>query len=538
MSKVSSIYQISSFRGGISDYSNKGISGAFKFGKNLDIRKTIDSLTCQQALVDEGLDSSASPSLSTSPSASVSYSASLSVSPSTSPSVSKSATASESPTASYSPSVSPSTSPSATASYSPSPSPSNSGALTTIYRDLVLWFVKGSDGYTYEFGNTGYVYRRDTDGYVTLLYKDQNGKIKGAAEWYSDSGKTYLYWATDKILNRKEMPGRDDWNDVQVVGANLNSADSHMMREAGGSLIIANGGWLALVGYDDSYTNEALDLIPGNIAKTIVERDGRTIVGTVKASDPDKGINGAIDSEVPLAQVGSDGEIYFADMTSSIPVKKLPGGGKVNPGGVCNEVQAAEFFEWEQTALSWIDKQSVGNMALFAVYDADAGYGGIYSYGRNNKNHPYVLNLEYALDVDELGAITNVEGKTLVSYQDGTDFGVKAVDSDNKAIGTYDGLDFKSPVKKPVNVTEWNYAEIFCDPISSGESIEFWYKKNKTGSFVQAKMEDGTTSFDSVGEKKAVFLISDEAEVIEPRVVLNPSGNNTPEIHNIEIHFN
>jgi hypothetical protein len=109
---------------------------------------------------------------------------------------------------------------------------------------------------------------------------------------------------------------------------------------------------------------------------------------------------------------------------------------------------------------------------------------------------------------------------------------------DNKATATYDGLDFKSPIKKPVNVTAWNYAEIFCSPITSGESIEFWYKLNKTGDWVQAKMEDGTTDFDSVGEKKAVFLIGEEAELFEPRIILNPSGNSSPEVHSVEIHFN
>ena len=49
------IYVLESWRGGVSDYSDKGISGAFKFGTNLDIRKQVDSLTCNQDLIDEGL---------------------------------------------------------------------------------------------------------------------------------------------------------------------------------------------------------------------------------------------------------------------------------------------------------------------------------------------------------------------------------------------------------------------------------------------------------------------------------------------------
>lgn len=527
------VYEITSSRGGLSDYEDKGVVGSFKFGYNLDIRKQVDSLSCGQALVEEGLIGTSSPSSSASPSASPSRS------PSPSPSASPSTT--PSPSASASPSASVSLSPSTTPSYSDSPSPSASSALTSVFRDLVRIFVKSTDGYTYGFGNTGFIYRRDSDGYWQRVYKDPNGEIKGAAEWFSDNGKVYLFWATDTQLNRKEIPGRADWNDTNDGATwpktNLNSSDWHTMREAGGALMIANRNWLAMVGYDQSYTNEALDLIPGNYAKTIVERNGRTIIGTARASDPNKSINGAIDTEVPLAQVGDKGEIHFANMTDTVPIKKFPGGGKVNPGGVTNEIDQVNFFEWEQTALSWIDKQSVGNMALFAVYGADTGKGGIYSYGRKNKNHPFVLNLDHLLDADELGAIISVDGTVLVSYRDGTDFGVKAVDPTTKATAVYEGLDLKSKVKKPANITNWKYVEIICDPLPDGSSIEFWYKINKSGGFIRAKMEDGTDTFQARDETKAVFLIGAEGSVFEPRVVLNPTGNTSPEVHIIRTYF-
>jgi hypothetical protein len=536
------VYEISKFAGGVSDFEDRGIVGAFKFGANLDIRKKVDSLSCLQALIDEGLDSNASPSASVSPSASPSSSASASQSPSASPSSSPSPSTGTSSSPSQTQSASPSSSPSTTPSSSISSSPSPSSGLSTVFHDLIRWFVKATNGYTYGFGNTGIIYRRDSDGFWNREYKDPNGTIKGAWEWYADNGKTYLYWATDTRLNRKELPGRSDWNDVNADAGwpkiNLTSADWHTMRDAGGALIIANGSNLALVGYDQSYTNDALNLIPGNLSKTIVERNGRTIVGTAKASDPNRSINAAIDTEVQLAQVGDDGEVFFANMSDSVPVFRFPGGGKVNPGGVCNEIDQVNFFEWEQDALSWIDKQSVGNMALFAVYDADTGKGGVYSYGRKNKNHSMVLNLDHQLDADELGAIVNVDGTTLVSYRNGTEFGVKATNPNAKATATYEGLDFRSPVKKPVNVTVWNYAEVYCQPLPEDASIEFWYKVNKNGDFIQAKMEDGAVRFTANGEKKAVFLIAAEGDIFEPRVVLNPHNNNDPEVNRIRIYFN
>jgi len=524
------IFEITSFRGGLSDYDDKGIPGAFKFGTNLDIRKQIDSLSCNQTLVDEGLDSVHSPSASISPSSSVSRTSSLSPSATPSPT--------PSPTPSSSPSISPSLSPSITKSYSNSPSPSPSAGLTTVFRGLIHFFVKCSDGYTYGFDDQGYIYRRDADGFWLQIYKDSNGAIKGAVEKPSPGRKTWMYWATNTVLKRKPLPGRADWNDAEVVNSNLEEADWHTMKQIGGALKIANRDMLALVGYDDSYTNEALDLIPGNISKTIVERNGRAIVGTYKTADPNKGINAAIDSEFPLAQIGDDGEIYFANMNNAMPSKRFPGGGKVNPDGVTTLIEDINFFEWEETALSWIDKQSIGNMALFAVYNADSGYNGIYSYGRKNKNHPFVLNLEYLTDdYDELGAITVVDGTILVSYQDGTEYGVLAVDSTTKAVGTYYGLDFKAPVKNPINITTWKYAELFMSPLPSGASVSFYYKMNKTGSWVQAYLANGTASYSVVSGKKAVFNIGAEGEIYEQKIVLTPTANSSAEIYRSRTYF-
>lgn len=540
------VYEITSFRGGLSDYEDKGIPGAFKFGSNLNIRKQVDSLTCNQALVDEGLVvAGASPSASVSPSASQSPSASPSATPSPSASTSPSSSSSRSPSPSTgtsdSPSASPSASPSPSASTSPSfsisPSPSPSQALTSVFRDLIRFWVKAKDGYTYGFGNTGYIYRRDSDGFYVVVYKDPDGAIKGAAEGYNSDGETYLYWANDTKLKRKDLFGRSDWNDVSTIATNLVSTDWHTICQVGGALMIANGAYLAMVGYDDSYTNEALDLIPGNIAKTIVERNGRTIVGTSRASDPSKSINGAIDTELPLAQVGEDGELYFANMNDAVPIKTFPGGGKVNPGGVANEIEQVAFFEWEQTALSWIAKQLVGNMALFAVYGADTGKGGIYSYGRKNKNHPMTLNLEHLLDADELGALTVVNGTKLVSYRDGTDFGVKATSANSKAEAVYEGLDLKSKVKKSINITNWKTAELFCEPLPTGTKLEFWYKLNKSGEFTQAKNARNETDFQASGETKAVFLVQAAADIFEPRIVLKPTGNTSPEVLRLKIFF-
>lgn len=139
------IYELKEWSGGISSFSDRGIRGAFKMGKNLDIRKDVDTLTCGQALIEEGLfdtSHSSSPSTSQSSSLSPSSSASASMSFSNSSSASQSPSGSASKSASASPSPSGSGSPSSSISSSLSPS----AGLNNIYVDLVLFWVKATDG--------------------------------------------------------------------------------------------------------------------------------------------------------------------------------------------------------------------------------------------------------------------------------------------------------------------------------------------------------------------------------------------------------
>jgi hypothetical protein len=526
-----------SFEGGISSFSDRGIRGAFKFASNIDIRKTVDTLSCGQALIDEGI-------LGTSHSQSASVSQSQSLSPSSSNSASFSPSGSNSPSLSPSPSasrsasksLSPSSSASPSSSVSPSLSPS--AGLNNVYVDLVIAWVKATDGNTYGFGNAGNIYRRYSDGFTRNVYRDTNGSIKGAIEKPSDSGQTYLQWATNTSVKQKPLPGASDWSDVTEIADNLTGADWHTMKQVGGANYIANGSKLALVGYDGSWTNEALDLIPGNIAKTLLERNGRTVIGTHKSGYPNKGVNAMIDCEVPLVQIGDDGELFFSNFTDSIPVKRFPGGGRVNPYGVANEVDQIEIFDWVFGADSWVDKQTLGNMSLWGVFDADSGKNGVYTYGRRNKEQPFTMNLEYALEVDEIGAVANVEGVTIVSYRDGSDFGVKAVDATTKATGTWEGLEFRAPIKKPEQITTFNYVEIFMDELPVGCSVYFYYQKNKSGDWIQAYTADGNAAFTTTGGKKAVFRIGAEMDIYEPRIIMIPSGNTTPEIYRIRTYFN
>lgn len=529
-------YENKFWDGGTSPFADRGIRGANKFASGIDIRKVVDTLSCGQALKEEGLlgfshssSASLSPSLSPSPSgsASPSVSASSSGSASLSPSGSKSASAS----------ASPSPSGSASPSSSVSPSPSRSSAADNIFEDLILFFVEATDGNTYGFGDKGYIYRRYLDGFWRNVYKEPDGGIRGAVEKPSSDGTTSLQWATATKIMKKVLPGESDWSDTEIIAENLTGSTWHTMKQLGGANMVANGSFIAMVGYDDSWTNEALNLIPGNIVKTMLERSGRLVMGTVKEWDNSKGVNGMIDTEVPLSQIGTDGELFYADFTNSMPIRSFPGGGRVNPGGVSNVVNQVEIFDWDGSSLSWIDKQTMGNMSMWGVFDADEGRNGIYYYGRKNKEQSFTMNLEYVLEVDEIGAVANIQGVTIASYRDGADFGVKGVDPDNKAQGIWEGLEFRSPIKEVETPTVYNHVEVFMEPLPSGASVSFYYKKDKTGNWVQASLANGSVSYTTENGKKAVFVIGEDMDVYEPRLILDPIGNETPEILRVRTNF-
>jgi len=418
-----------------------------------------------------------------------------------------------------------------------------------VFRDLIKFFVKASDGYTYGFGSAGYIYRRDADAFWQRVYKDPDGEIKGASEWFSSSGKAYLYWATNTTLHRKELPGQSDWNDVDADAGwpkqDLTPSDYHTMTEVGGTLLICNGPKMAYVNYNDYYTPDAVHLFESKLAKTLIERNNKAIIGTYSATDTGKGINGLIDAEIPLAQVGDEGQIFYGDMNDSVPMKALPGGGQVNPGGVTTLIEQSSLLSWdlmgpeeepEVTAIT--DVKTINNIALFAVYGADTGRGGIYSFGRKNKNHPFVLNLDYQIDADELGAVAVVDGTVMFSYQDGTEPGVKAVRQDYKATAYYESLEVPPNIKnKPSEIPVWKYAEVFCEPLPDGSNIAFQYKLNKTGDFITATNERGDSTFTAREETKAVFNIGETADIFEYRIILTPTGNSSPEVHRVKVFF-
>jgi len=494
-------YHLRTFLGGISDYEDKGITGAFKSGMNLSIRKQKDSLSCQFALKDD---------------------------------------------------------------------------LPAGHMTAPCYFVvPASDNNTYFFCYDGKIYRRKTGGDYLVqgsglepVYTEtyESGNIIGACEWYDDAGFTYLLWATPTRLNIKKIAGAgyvqvEPWTDANVASTgvwpktNLTSTDWHTMTIANGNLQICNKNVMALVGYDLSYTNNSLQLIPGNAARCVLERGKYAVIGCRNSTGKDEtnffawdgiglswndkqiikfgGLNSMIDTEIALAQIGDNGQLYVSDFNTPVPFRVIRGGGHSFPDGMC---------AYHGMALVGIS----GNTNLM-----NAHYGnGIYSVGRINKNAPLIVNLDYQLDCDEIYSVKVIGTDIVCAYKSGSDYGVKVVDTGTYATAVYQSLDLIAPLgtrRYPIplgRMLNWSRIDLQCTPLQPGTKIEVWYKYDKmtkggtnSDGWIPANTDGGLTQFTGTDKQNAVFYCGQKGRVAEVQLILIPSGNRTPEVNEINFYF-
>jgi hypothetical protein len=308
-----------------------------------------------------------------------------------------------------------------------------------------------------------------------------------------------------------------------------------------------------MIGYDESYTNNALQLLPDNLAKILLDDGTSAIIGANLGADKEqswlykwdgisdnyndrsdlsfKDINAIVKTEVTIIQFGSNGFLYFIGDTAKVPIMQFPGGGQVKPAGVD------------------VDE----GIALFGVYGNEkSSQSGVYSYGRKKKNADFTLNLDYPLVCDSIDAVRNIGSEILIAYKSGSQYGVKKVDTANKiAKAVYESLDLKMP---PVMGDLHKVPNLVLDmvPLPSGCSVEVWRRmdKKETGGtdylgvstglddgWHQCSLQDETGNYDDEGGTEAIFNIGDGGKYMEIKVVLNCYGNNSPEVLRIYPYF-
>ena len=428
-------------------------------------------------------------------------------------------------------------------------------AGSTVVNDLIRFAVTARDGTTYCFGNLGSIYAvsgNPNDPVVTFVYNmDENGEIKGAAEWKQDDGNNYLYWCTATSVARMVLNGSPDtpWA-VGVVTQDykttLDSADYHPMKNAAGTLCIGNKNFLATIGYDGAFNPAAMNLRPGNVIKCLEERDDYVLIGSERVDTaeeghiwswittalnwvqkkkiPVRGINALIDTERLLLQGGTSGELFYSDFTNTAPLNSIPDGGQSNSQvGIYND------------------------LALFGIYRA-GDRSGIYSYGRRMLNRPFALNHEFRLSptidgntLTEIGGIWVASSAVFASWKQvgsATEYGIDMISSSTRAVARLEGLEFTAgqPHLKKTYLSE----KITMNALPSGCSLSLLYKPNRqtTGGsssagegWKYAKLADGTSTTYSVeGSTEAEFIINEQSKVFEIGLEMTPSALSTPEI--------
>ena len=412
----------------------------------------------------------------------------------------------------------------------------------SVIVDLILFQVPAIDGNTYLFGDTGKIYKRTAFNTISVVYTDPDGRITGAEQWWQSNGNVYLFWQTATKVKNKRIPGVSNWSDVNAtIGSqtypktNLVSKTWHTSAIAAGALLICNDDKLALVSYDQSYTPNAYQLIPGTSAKALVDVNGQAVVAASSTDEqqkakiylfdvtaqnyittktiPAKDLNAIAIGEVILMQADDNGNIFFSDFVNFLPVTSFPAGGKVNPDGV----------------------EVLNGVTYFGVFGAtDTSKNGIWSYGRKKKNQPFAFNLDYPIVCDEIGSIQALAGQLMVSYKVGSSYYYYSTDPSNKQVGIYECLDLYAPEKStPHEKSTWKRIKIKCKPLPAGTSVEAKYKLDKSGDWIVAKLEGDIATLNVEGARKANFTIGSNADIAEVQLTLTPSANLTPEITKI-----
>lgn len=420
---------------------------------------------------------------------------------------------------------------------------------STTVTDLVLAMFKGSDGKTYAFGDTGKIYRKSS-GTWALVHTDADGKITGACEFKSTSNSFILYATRTKLKKITLANAGATWSgNIVEVGTFTNGIDGdfHTMRVAIGVVIINDGDVLAMYDYEDAFAATALRMSTGTKGRCLLDRNDRVIVGGKELDDgkfitwdrladswnSKKSAQGAqvnamgfLEAGV-MAQVGDAGKLKYWNFGDTVPLTTIPGTANAYPGAV------AEYNTITHIGMNGGAKN------------------GVYSLGRLDLNDPRALNLEYVpshgkLTGTEIGALCNDGTDLLVSWKDGSTYGIDIIDNANKAVAVYESLKLnmgKSNMDKLIRACKILLAE----PLPAGCTVALKYRATRVTAeeaaaddadgWVPTTMSDERSAINGTGESKGIFNLEGQGEKVEIQITLTPSGNTGPEVDSAHISF-
>lgn len=401
---------------------------------------------------------------------------------------------------------------------------------TDVFTDLVKWIVRDDNETTYKYwalGDTGNLYKSVSVGGTWSLDSNLGGSGQGLIVY--NGGR---YYATATTL-------------TGATSHTLDTATFHPMAIYLGSLWIGCGRYLAKLESDGTFTARQLTLPAGNQIKSLEVYGDRILLSTFfgtnvydqaesylftydgTADFPEQsfyleecGQNALISWEnILLDFAGIGGNVYafnnaFLDKAKQIPDIYTDVGdyAYVDPGAVA---------------------QYSGNILAGLSIGSGSGLGGVWEFGRKNEDMPFAMTLPYLISTGstnvQIGAImTGGSNRFLVSWKDGSSYGMDALDTSAKASSGY----FST---QKFEVARYSHKELIkglgvvAEPLPTSTSITVQYKADDASTWSTGGTITSTNQHDPLS-----FPV--RAKVFQAKLTLNTSGNTTPKIKAVEIY--
>lgn len=374
------------------------------------------------------------------------------------------------------------------------------------------------------------------------------GEVKclGAEEF-----DNYIYWATEKLLNRialDKITTANDWTDHAEIGFGeflTGSTSNHPMVKQNLQLFIGDAQGIAKVNEDGEFERETQFLLKEpEVITAMTEFDIDVLVGTENvglnkartlrwntegeswSAEDDieaRSVNAFIkDDNYVYIQAGDFGDLYFYNGEKMEPFKKIQGDYSPTKKAIVNSKSVATLYGIPRFGLSNL----TGNPTL----------EGVYSLGSYSKDYPKVADLSYPISTDtftdlSLGAILVRDGDLFVSWKTTGSAGIDKIDYTTKYASAYFETMILTPpnergVLKTLKELTANYALL---PANTG--ITFGVKKNYENDYV-SQTSKTDTKLNQIRVENSIPDVS----ALQIKVSLTTSSNSSPEIEDCEYH--
>jgi len=415
-----------------------------------------------------------------------------------------------------------------------------SGAVVV---DLITADVHTSAGHSYFFGDKGNIYKRTSGGTWSKLSTLSGGeKILGSAE-HSDG---YVYFTYTNKVGRIKVS--DDgltvaWNTLTNTNTSYGPVIYHEKQD---QIYIGNQEIVAQVDASSTFTAEALNINGKYVIRGIGFYDLDVMIGATDGSNHSRffqwdGIKSSwqysyfFGGDIKWLQnngekiyflSGDNGKIFTFPNDLENPFIKIPG-------------------DYSGTAKLTSSPNAVcihNNLLNFGIEDSSTGTpapNGVYTYGTNDvQGFPPALNCEYAISSNDttqinIGSVSSNGSDLFVGWYDGTNYGVDVIDTVNKYSSAF--IEFRL-----VNA-ERETEKIF-------ERFPCAFKKMLTDCGITMKQKvDHASTFSTIATVNTAGNTDDQQQfngdsvvdgyIIQIRLDLTTSGNNTPEIEETSIVY-